>query len=632
MPRRTHVRNVSGSGSSAPAKPRATPLSWANATALFIQEERLKGRRPRTLTLHREIFASTRADLDAIDAPNAPAAILRDHLARMVTHLQDQQRQPRTINLRLQSLRQLFAFLIARGECTDNPAMSILEQRESHHLPRALEDVQVEQLLHTCDRRSFIGLRDHTMIVVLLDTGIRLGELTQLEIDDLDLAEGHIKLRHHLKNHEERLVYVSAQTVRTLRAYLHERGDLPTSRIFVSRDETALSPASFQSRLQQYGKTIGVVVSPHRLRHTFARGYILNGGDPFSLQQILGHSDMSGIRTDGRFDHQVPGTNKSFDCRVSVVACRGMESGSGFNAPSCSIVIRLLDRASIRRLTDIMGPESRMTLLPLVRQPHGLVIFTGPMGSGKTTLVYSVLKTLDPKSIAIYTLEDPVEYHLPGIVQAQIDPSVGFTYESGAVGLARQDPNVILFGEIRDRSASRDALNLAMRGRLVLTTMHANSVPATISHLSGIDIEGYRIGSGVAGVVAQRLLPRLCEMYRKEIPAPEEFARLYELANSAKAPPVVYTNTEDRCRACNTTGFRGMTGIHEVFALTPRFAAAIERGSRGENELAAIALAEGYRPMIKDALQLVASGGVEWESVCRALGTRQVHVLEMRET
>jgi site-specific recombinase XerC len=172
VPRRTRLR-------SDPAT-RRPALFWAEAPQLFLQEERLKGRRPRTWRRHVEVFSVTRKELDALGAPDEPRALTREHLAALVRSPQERGRQPRTINVRLQSLRQLFAFLMERGECRQNPAAELPLQRDPRRMPRALDDREVQRLLAAIDRSTFVGLRDFTIVVLLLDTGIRLSELVQI--------------------------------------------------------------------------------------------------------------------------------------------------------------------------------------------------------------------------------------------------------------------------------------------------------------------------------------------------------------------------------------------------------------------------------------------------------------------
>jgi len=289
VPRRNVVRNVTL------ATPQP-PLTWSEACERFLQEERIKGWRPRTLKLHVEVLTATRKDLDANGVPNAPSEILREHLVGMIDRMQTSGRKPRTINLRLQSLRQFFRFLKEKGYCANNVAEDLPTQPKEGRIPKALEDHDVDKLLGAPDQQTFHGLRDHTMIVLLLDTGIRLSELIQIELADLNLEKRELRLQHRIKDHEQRIVYLSPASVGALRRYLRDRGSLTTERVFVNRDEKPLCSASFQTRLQVYSQQIGVKVSPHRLRHTFARAWILNGGDPFSLQAILGHSDMNVVR------------------------------------------------------------------------------------------------------------------------------------------------------------------------------------------------------------------------------------------------------------------------------------------------------------------------------------------------
>lgn len=294
MPRRSRVR------SAAPVSQTKSVLTWKEAIELFLQAERLKGNQPRTIHRHEEVFSVSLKELESLGALANPADFRPEHLAAFVTLLQERGRKPRTINLRMQTFRQFFAFLHAQGYCADNPAIAVPQQREPRQLPKALDDKQVARLLETPDRTTFAGLRDYTIIVLVLDTGMRLGELARLELEDLHLAEGVIHLAVHAgegpKDNEERVVYVSPGCKRALDLYLRERGALATRRVFISRDETPLATGTIQTRLKHYATKARVPVSCHRLRHTFARGYVLNGGDPFSLQAILGHSDMSTVR------------------------------------------------------------------------------------------------------------------------------------------------------------------------------------------------------------------------------------------------------------------------------------------------------------------------------------------------
>lgn len=268
--------------------------SWAGCVEEFIASERLKGRRPRTLQLHHENLEAARRDLAAAAGSDpAPATVAAEELRDLVLAWQERGLSPRSINLRRQSLRGLFSFLAAERMIEHNPAAALPRQRETRRLPRALSDQQVLALLAQPERGSFTGLRDYTMILLILDTGLRLGELLALQLRDLDFSRRAIRILEP-KDRQERDVYFVDTTERALRVYLRERlagGD--SAALFISRDDTPLAPSTFQQALARYAQRAGLPrVSPHVLRHSFARLYLMNGGDVFSLQAILGHEDL----------------------------------------------------------------------------------------------------------------------------------------------------------------------------------------------------------------------------------------------------------------------------------------------------------------------------------------------------
>lgn len=267
---------------------------WGERVAAFQGGEELKGRSARSLELHRESFSGARRHLDATGAPQDPVTLSSAHLGAMVLHMRQAGLQPRTINLRLQSLDQLFTFLRQQGLRPDNPAEAIPRQRELRRPPRALADDEAVRLLRQPDRGTFAGLRDYVMLLLLLDTGMRLGECLGIELPDLDLEHRAIRLRPEVtKTREGRTVFLSRDTVAALQEYLKERGSLQTPRLFVSWDEGPLCYDSVHGRFRAYAAAAGVKASPHALRHTFARMYLMGGGDAFSLQQLLGHRDAA---------------------------------------------------------------------------------------------------------------------------------------------------------------------------------------------------------------------------------------------------------------------------------------------------------------------------------------------------
>lgn len=265
---------------------------WDFCLGEFLAAERLKGRRPRTIKLHEEALRIVKKDLLSMGVPVVPKRLTVRDFRSLVTRWQEAERAPRTINLRRQSACQYFAFLVSERLVEENPVTAIPKQREPKHLPRSRSPEQVKAFLKEPDRSSFVGLRDQAMILLLLDTGLRLGEIVGVRTGDIDWSRRSIRIPDP-KDQEEREVFFTEKAEVWLRRYAAARGRVDTDRFFVSNREGPLSPSSFHARLKRYGKRAGIEVSSHVLRHTFARLYILNGGDPFSLQRIMGHSDLT---------------------------------------------------------------------------------------------------------------------------------------------------------------------------------------------------------------------------------------------------------------------------------------------------------------------------------------------------
>src|SRR5204863_8513117 len=209
------------------------------------------------------------------------------------------------------------------------------------------------------------------------------------------------------------------------------------------------------------------------------------------------------------------------------------------------IVLRLLDQSQTQLTLDQVGmvEEMQRRLLTLIDRPNGMVLVTGPTGSGKTTTLYAALGKIDRSSRNVMTIEDPVEYHLEGISQMQVNAKRGVTFATGLRSLLRQDPDVILVGEIRDRETAELAIQASLTGHLVLATLHTNDSPSAIPRLVDIGIPPYLITSSLLGVMAQRLLRRVCRV--------------------CKGTKVDPARPGERCEACFGTGFRGRVAVYE---------------------------------------------------------------------
>jgi type II secretory ATPase GspE/PulE/Tfp pilus assembly ATPase PilB-like protein len=288
------------------------------------------------------------------------------------------------------------------------------------------------------------------------------------------------------------------------------------------------------------------------------------------------------------------------------------------------LAIRILDRSAPLLALEQVGfpPTMLKEFEHLIRRPNGLILATGPAGSGKTTTLYAALNKLRSPRIKIVTLEDPVEYQMEGIDQAQINPVIGLTFASGLRAILRQDANIILVGEIRDQETADIAIRAALTGHLVLSTMHTRNSLGAATRLIDMGIEPHLILSSVTGVMAQRLVRLLCPHCKAPDPvAAKVFAALWTKETGTPAPATslasVYKGVG--CTRCNTTGYHSRIGIFELLLLTDELKQLIL--DRASGQLYKSAAASGtLRTMLFNGLEKVAQGLTTIEEVLRVTG------------
>jgi len=298
-----------------------------------------------------------------------------------------------------------------------------------------------------------------------------------------------------------------------------------------------------------------------------------------------------------------------------------------------SIVLRVLNP---KNLIDIEALGLRKDLLELfkkeIKRPNGMIIVTGPTGSGKTTTLYAFLKKVQNPEVKIITIEDPIEYHLKGISQTQVNPSKGYDFASGLKSIMRQDPDVVLVGEIRDLETAQMALQAALTGHLVFTTLHTNDAAGTVSRLMALGAEPSNIGPAINIAIAQRLVRKVCGRCSKtETISSQEMEKIKdELKNSLgllkkwgikipKLTPGLKIPKTEGCRVCNSTGFKGRIGIFEAFLID----AEIEKFILSKPSIAALkelAIKKGMITMKQDGLIKVLEGLTTLEEVERIAG------------
>jgi len=317
---------------------------------------------------------------------------------------------------------------------------------------------------------------------------------------------------------------------------------------------------------------------------------------------------------DGRFS--ISTDKKSIEIRTSVLPGPNGES----------VVLRILDPDKLSSSVDDLGllEHDYNTIQEQLKRPHGLIVTTGPTGSGKTTTLYSFLKKINTPGIKIITIEDPIEYHISGISQSQVDPDNKYTFASGLRSILRQDPDVILVGEIRDAETADIALHAALTGHLVFSTLHTNDAPSAVLRLIDMNLNPHIIAPAINSIVAQRLVRKVCsKCSKKEKITQEELAIIKEslgkLPDSVKKP-AVDENTELMraigCSFCNNTGYKGRIGIFEIFTINPE-AGEVIVSNPTQTDLIAIAKKNGMIEMRQDGILKVLSGITTIEEVNR---------------
>ncbi len=283
-----------------------------------------------------------------------------------------------------------------------------------------------------------------------------------------------------------------------------------------------------------------------------------------------------------------------------------------------SVVMRILDKQSITLDLESLGMSApdREQMDRLIALPHGMVLVTGPTGSGKTTTLYAALSKLYDPTLKIITIENPVEYELAGVNQIPVNPDRGLTFAGGLRSILRQDPDVIMVGEIRDNETAEIAVRAALTGHLIFSTLHTNDAVSAVGRLLDMDIEPFLLASVVEGIIAQRLGRRLCQACRRPDPIPEALQhRLLE----AERPlfPGMMGFAGAGCAQCEKTGFRGRVGFYEMLMITPAMRAAITAGKTAPHDLLKTA-SPSFITMRRDGLLKASAGLTTVDEVLRA--------------
>jgi type IV pilus assembly protein PilB len=323
-----------------------------------------------------------------------------------------------------------------------------------------------------------------------------------------------------------------------------------------------------------------------------------------SRLKIMANLDISERRLpqDGRIRAVVH--SRKIDLRLSTLPCAAGEK----------VVMRILDNRSINVSLDDLGfSENVLTIWKnMIDQPHGIVLVTGPTGSGKTTTLYSSLRCMDGNKLNISTVEDPIEYHLAQANQVQVHDKIGMTFSAALRSLLRQDPDVVLLGEIRDTETANIAVQASLTGHLVLSTLHTNDAPASITRLINIGVEPYLISSAVNAILAQRLVRKICSNCRETYVPSDETREFLEL----QGLPADQTFRGKGCDRCRKTGYTGRLGIYELMVMDDAMRDIVTRNP-DVNQLRKLAREKGLVTLRQDGFEKVLKGMTTVDEILR---------------
>jgi len=324
---------------------------------------------------------------------------------------------------------------------------------------------------------------------------------------------------------------------------------------------------------------------------------------------------LSGLRTDehysaqdGRFRNLIS-ENTSVDIRVSIVPTYHGEN----------IVFRLLSDNAEQFTLESLGfnQTDRQKIIHAIKNPTGMILVTGPTGSGKTTTLYTLIKMLNEIDVSIVTIEDPIEYAIEGVKQIQVNQRTGLTFANGLRSILRQDPNIIMVGEIRDIETASIAVNTALTGHLLLSTIHTNDAATTLPRLLDMKIEPFLVASTISIAIGQRLVRKICtECKQEKVLNDEESLHLADSVSASilKSSAKFYKGIG--CEACNQTGYRGRLVINEVLVADEEIRQAILRKASA-SEIKQIAMKNGMTTMLEDGLNKAMSGLTTIEEILR---------------
>ncbi len=410
------------------------------------------------------------------------------------------------------------------------------------------------------------------------------GVLQNIAEDDIEVVRDSSQAGEDSQDFEN-----EAPVIRAVNKILAQGVEMKASDIFIE---------PFEKHMQVRYRVDGIlrqVEAPPRAMHEAI----------ISRIKVIGNLDISEHRIpqDGKVRLSIGG--RAIDFRISIVP-------ASYGEKAC---IRILDKGAVMLDLDGLGfsDETLDKIKACVTSPHGMFVVTGPTGSGKSTTLYSILRYIDSPYKNLITVEDPVEYQIRGINQVQVNPDVNLTFAAALRSILRQDPDIILIGEIRDFETMDIAIKAALTGHLVLSTLHTNTAPGAIVRMVNMGVEPFLITASVVGIMGQRLLRKLCDHCK----SPYEMTE--ELAEELNLPKDFLGKTFYKpvgCKKCFDLGYKGRVNVAEIMVMSGRIKMLVAKGAE-EPEIRAAAIEEGMKTMRQDGLRKAALGITSLEEVFR---------------
>jgi type IV pilus assembly protein PilB len=566
-----------------------------------------------------------------VDAPAAPRGGVTPPTARQRTAryigdvvvdlgFADRNAVERAIVHARQSGRRTGEILVEQGAITSDQLSRVIAERFGvDHLDLSVfkVDMTAANLLASSAARRYEAipvqfLDDHTVLVAMVDPG------NVLAVDDIALMTGYdarpaaaaredvMALVGRLNQLDDVVVEAEEDDDEFEVGDLRESAeDAPIIKLVHSLVAQGIEQGASDIHFEPVDGEVlvryrvdGVLAEATRIPRKMTSGVI-------SRIKIMSDLDIAERRApqDGRLSLSVDG--RKVDIRVATLPLVGGEAA----------VLRVLDKGGTVVDLDKLGllPEARAAFEHAFGKPHGAVLVTGPTGSGKTTTLYGALRVLHTPEKNIITIEDPVEYELSGVKQMQVNPKAGVTFDAGLRSMMRADPDVIMVGEIRDRETAQIAVEAALTGHLVLSTLHTNDAPTAIARLIDMGVEPFLVASAVDCVVAQRLARTLCQLCKRPVRVEGALLRAHGFAVQ---DDWVEAFEPGGCTRCGGSGYKGRIGLYEVMAVDEELRKlAVQRAAA--DEIAAAAVAKGMRRLRDDGLEKVRAGLTSFAEVAR---------------